>query len=440
MRCVVYFWEMLDLVCLRYVHILNLWQISRFKGFYSCDFVSHFSSMARLDAAFEEVSMMGKDMSKRNQKTRLVADPMISVGQLQNTFEQFMRYRKSTDFWELVAPPASLAIANWQTPPNPQWIAKTMNLLYDILEFAPNTKLQASKVYKALHTLFINKSMHIDHKLKVADAIDRMSLSLRIVLSMLKTIKTNETIKGRVMRNLSNQEQVKLNMVLKKVVLPKEFYDEVHEQDEDDSQEQLDLQPMQALVVAQPEPKKIATPQAAPSPSPPCSTSQKNSCLFSLAPLPGIFQRILKGKVSASQEPAQQSGMAGNDADLLESAMTVVPQVAQKSAEKTKKKPAGQKGKKVKPGLKSAKSVKTKTDKKEAKAQPAKATQVAEYKVDAYPTDRDSYRNLYVSRHHNKAKTLAIKGGLSHDEAKSRGRQAGAQASQMWDEYHSRCQ
>ena len=69
--------------------------------------------------------------------------------------------------------------------------------------------------------------MHIDHKLKVADAIDRMSLSLRIVLSMLKTIKTNKTIKGRVVRNLSNQEQVKLNMVLKKVVLPKEFFDEV---------------------------------------------------------------------------------------------------------------------------------------------------------------------------------------------------------------------
>ena len=391
-------------------------------------------------------SSIGKDMSKRNQKIRLVADPMISVGQLQNTFEQFMRYRKSSDFWELIAPPASLAIANWQTPPSPQWIAKTMNLLYDILEFAPNTKLQASKVFKALHTLFMNKSMHIDRKLKVADAIDRMSLSLRIVLSMLKTIKTNETIRGRVMRNLSNQEQVKLNMVLKKVVLPKEFFDDVQQQDEEDSQEQLDLQPTQALVAVQAEPQKNATPQTVPSPSPPCSTSQKNSSLFSLAPLPGIFQRILKGKGSATQEPAQQSGMAGNDADLLESAMTVVPQVAQKSAEKIKKKPAGQKGKKVNPGQKGAskqkpaKSVKTKTGKKEACAQPAKATEVAEYKVDANPTDRDSYRNLYVSRHHNKAKTLALKSGLSLEEAKIRGRQAGAEASEMWDEYHSRGQ
>ena len=111
--------------------------------------------------------------------------------------------------------------------------------------------------------------MHIDHKLKVADAIDRMSLSLRIVLSMLKTIKTNKTIKGRVVRNLSNQEQVKLNMVLKKVVLPKEFFDEVHEQDEDDRQEHLDLQPMQALFVAQP-----AAPQTAPSFRPLARTAQ----------------------------------------------------------------------------------------------------------------------------------------------------------------------
>ena len=285
--------------------------------------------------------------------------------------------------------------------------------------------------------MFINKSVHIDHKLRVADAIDRMSLSLRIVLSMLKTIKTNETIKGRVVRNLSNQEQVKLNMVLKKVVFPKEFFDEVHEQDEDDSQEQFDLQPMQALFVAQP-----AAPQTPPSPSPP---GQNSSALFSLAPLPGIFDMILKGKGSASQESPQQSGMAGSDADLLESAMNVVPQVAQKSAEKTKKKPAGQKGnKKKKAGLKgaskqnSAKSAKTKTDKKEACAQPADATQVAEYKIDTYPTDRDSYRNLYVSRHHNKAKTLALKCGLSLEQAKAKGRQASAEASQMWNEYHSR--
>ena len=107
-RCTCTTWEVVDMRCGVLLgdawleicwYVWNLCQISRFKGFYFCDIVSHFSIMARLDAAFEEVSMMGKDMGKRNQKVRLVADPMISVGQLQNTFEQFMRYRKSTDFW-----------------------------------------------------------------------------------------------------------------------------------------------------------------------------------------------------------------------------------------------------------------------------------------------------------------------------------------------------
>ena len=89
--------------------------------FYFCDIVAHFSIMARLDAAFEEVSMMGKDMGKRNQKVRLVADPMISVGQRQNTFEQFMRYRTSTDFWELVAPLHGYctSVAFWCQPRRP---------------------------------------------------------------------------------------------------------------------------------------------------------------------------------------------------------------------------------------------------------------------------------------------------------------------------------
>ena len=192
---------------------------------------------------------------------------------------------------------------------------------------------------------------------------------------------------------------------------------------------------MQALFVVQP-----AAPQTAPSLSPP---GQNSSAVFSLAPLPSIFDMILKGKGSASQESPQQSGMAGSDADLLESAMNVAscPEERREDQEETSR---SERQEEKKAGLKgaskqnSAKSVKTKTDKKEVCAQPANATQVAEYKIDTYPTDRDSYRNLYVSKHHNKAKTLALKCGLSLEQAKAKGRQASAEASQMWNEYHSR--
>ena len=110
--------------------------------------------------------------------------------------------------------------------------------------------------------------------------------------------------------------------------------------------------------------------------------------------------------------------MAGSDADPLESVMSVVPLLAKKSADKTKQKPAVQKGKKkVKAGLKgaskqnSAKSFKTKTVKKEACAQPANATQVAEYKVDAYPTDRDNFLQYHIQLH------LFLVGKVSHHPA-----------------------
>ena len=56
------------------------------------------------------------------------------------------------------------------------------------------------------------------------------------------------------------------------------------------------------------------------------------------------------------------------------------------------------------------------------------------YHVQEYPALSDTYRNLYVSRHHNRAKALAKQGGLSAEAAKERGRLAAKEASIMWDE------
>ena len=152
---------------------------------------------------------------------------------------------KTSDLWSLVSPPASLAVASWHTAPNAQWLAKTSNLLYDVLDFAPNTKLQGTKVTKALQASHLNKSLFIDKKLnKPEDAMDRVSLSLRIVLSMLRTIKMSESTKSKVMRSLSNEEAMKLNIVLKKVVLPAECFGANGEEfAKENSVESLDLQP-----------------------------------------------------------------------------------------------------------------------------------------------------------------------------------------------------
>lgn len=54
--------------------------------------------------------------------------------------------------------------------------------------------------------------------------------------------------------------------------------------------------------------------------------------------------------------------------------------------------------------------------------------------MEVYPTEEDTYRNLYTSRHHNKARALALRWGLPLEAPKEKGRIAAAAASKMWDE------
>ena len=401
--------------------------------------------MAKLDAVIAETLEMTKleKAKKASQKYRLIADPYIQVGQIQICLEGYMSYMKTSDLWSLVCPPPSLAVANWHTAPNGQWLAKTSNLLYDVLDFARNTKLQGTKVTKALQAIHRNKTLFIDRKLKPEDAIDRISLSLRIVLSMLRAVKMSEATKSRIMRGLSKEEAAKLNLVLKKVVLPAECFGANGEEfAKEDSVESLDLQPEDlALVVDKPPEKPVAAPSQVSSPA----SSPKFSMTSLLGPMPSIFNRILKSKVPT--QPTQ-------DDELLEEAMAVVPEPAQTNKKKKPPPMKAQKAKKGNMGKKGnkAKQVQQKTQKQPKTEKTSKAKQTKDhgpaasspkpnapaYKVDVYPTKKDTYRNLYTSRHHNKAKSLALKSGLSMDAAKAWGRKAAAEASAMWDEVHAK--
>ena len=329
--------------------------------------------MAKSDAVKAETLEVAKleKTKKARQKCRLIADPYIQVWQIQTCLEGYMSYMKTSDLWSLVNPPACKLACRSQC----SMVGQTSNLLYDVLDFAPNTKLQGTKVTKALQATHLNKSLFIDKKLKPEDAIDRMSLSLRIVLSMLKT-KMSECTKSNVMRKPSNEEAMKLNIVLTKVVLPAEcFGANGHGEEfaEEDSVEPLDLQPRGlALVFDQ-------------------------------------SQKAKKGKME------EKNGNKGKKAKPAK-------QVQQKTQKQTK-------------AEKTSKAKQTKDHGPEASSPKPNAP---EYKVDVYPTEKDTYRNLYTSRHHNKAKALALKRGLSMDVGKAWGRKAAAEESAMWDEVHAK--
>ena len=218
--------------------------------------------MARLEAAFAEtVASRDNERSKKaSQRVRLLANPLIGVGEIQRTLEDYTRHCKSNHLYSLICPPASLAIVTWQTAPHGPWLSKVAPLLFDVLDFCPNTKLQHSKLMKALCTMHENHSLELQPRMSHADAMDQISLCIRMVLSMLRQVKLSDSQKFRVMRSLGCEEHAKLNMVLKKVVLPVGYMEEpVPNQETEEAQEgraqQLDMQPSLAMVPHESQPR-----------------------------------------------------------------------------------------------------------------------------------------------------------------------------------------
>ena len=409
-------------------------------------------SMARLAAAFQvRKDVLELERTKKVTKLRLMADPMVSVDQIQDALEGFMKHKKSSDLWRLISPPPSLSQISWQTPPHADWLSKVCGLMYDLVEVAKNTKLQSTKVHKALMQMHLNKQMHIPQHLgKVEDALDRMDLSLRVVMSMLRQVKIHDTTRYRVMRSLSKEEQLQLEMVLEKVVLPKECYGEGgSEMIKEDSQDQGDLAledaapPCLALV-------PIAKPTEERPPVEPAKTFRRSlqfqqEALQELSPPMPIFQKILHGTKSQRAKP-EATQRNEEDPDLLTMCGNFVPAQAKQPQPKRKNKakhgnkiqPTGHSKKsspkkKISPKKKSIPKKKNSQKTSPQKANSGLSPRLAKYVVDVDPKESDSYRNLYTSRHYNKAKDLALRAGLSAEEAKLRGRLAGAEAAAKWD-------
>ena len=435
--------------------------------------------MARLEAAWAARKEALEDEKGRKLfgKSRLVADPLVSVDQIQDVLEGFMKHKQTTDLWRIISAPPSMAVVSWQTPASPEWLSKVSGLLFDVVAIAKNTKLQSTKVQKALKQLHANQQMSIPRSLgSPENAFDKMDLSLRIVLSMLRQVKVNEQTKSRVLRCLSREEQLKLEMVLDKVILPKECFAEQGLALMDDSQEQeqvLDLQPLCLVPASSPQDERVSLQKGQSKEDMPCakpcaterpklkrSQRMNSSSFVDLSPPPKIFQKILHGKQGpgeqqkAEQGPGVKGGQQQGSDDLLLAAQSFVPAQlgkapkVKKVSPKVKKPPNKNKNAKVQPtGHSKAIPVQT-APKAIAKAKASKKKQTASqqeprpdlpaYVVDVEPKDTDTYRGLYTSRHYHKANQQALKWGLSAEDAKARGRQAGAQAGAKWDAFHGK--
>jgi len=197
--------------------------------------------MATLDSAYEEVSARSRNLSSNVQKQpRLVADPAMSVQQIATVLTQYAVYRGSVDFWSLVAPPPSAPQKyNFKTVPHPLWISKTLGLAFELLDIASNTKFLSVKVQKALRGMIEQKHIAVPVNVKPEDYVDKIDVAIRVIMAMLRKIKVSVEHKTKVTRYMSNAEKTKLELVLNKISLPANYFDE------EEGEGSADLLPLQ---------------------------------------------------------------------------------------------------------------------------------------------------------------------------------------------------
>ena len=432
--------------------------------------------MASLEAAFDErKAQLSAENSRRQQaKFRLVSDPYISVQAIQDVLEGYVKHRKCNDLAMLLAPPPAIQNPSWQSPPSPDWMAKCLGLVFDVLSIAPNTKFAHTKVRRAIVNMWVARTIQLDPKLgKPDDQFDNMDLNLRMVMNQFREVKVKADLKQKALRVLTAEDGIKVQMVLDKIILPKECYK--YDLMEDDSQESPGYnRPEECLAIVPFEEAKAAAPshpldiKNVPEPKPGLKRSFafSDASLAELGPTPAIFGKILArepGNPDVAPKRSEVTGASSTDDALLSAAASFVPtQLAGKAKAKAKgaaktakkgtaKKGTAKKGKKNKKiEAKTTAAAKSKAGKTTAaaKAKPSQPDDAAsagteeieldipKYVVEVHPTKADTYKNLYVSRHYNKAKDLAIKHGASLEQAKARGRVASAEARKLWDDYH----
>lgn len=165
-----------------------------------------------------------EERSRRSDRPRLVADPLMSVADLTRVLVNYMSYHRSADLWSLVAPPPQACLSfSWKTPPQPLWLSKCCGLLYELLDVAPNTKVASSKLLLALRTILKDKSLTVPQGVSAADHLDKIDCGIRTLLAMLRTLSESPATKARCLRMLANRDQMQLQMTLAKVNIPPEY-------------------------------------------------------------------------------------------------------------------------------------------------------------------------------------------------------------------------
>ena len=180
--------------------------------------------MSKLDLEFEALQ------KARQAKTRLVADPLVGPRELAKAIDAFCVSKSCTELWSLIAPPASAPQKyGFKTQPHLGWLLKALPLLYELVDINPSTKVLSKTLVKALGILVEDKNMTVAKEQKLDDIIDKCDVAIRMLLWWLRAIKGSADLQAKLSRHCNAAEKVKLEMVLRKVMLPSNYIEEEEE-------------------------------------------------------------------------------------------------------------------------------------------------------------------------------------------------------------------
>ena len=209
-------------------------------------------------------------------RQRLTADPTVSVADLCGPLETYMDQERENNVFKVLEPPTQ---ASWKSGCPTGWLSGLADLFKAYVIVAPNTVVSAKKHRQAMLRLLETKKWGHSKK-NEDDAADMMDDWIRMGLSHLRVLKQHPDKKEQAFRKCDKAQRQALDHILALI--------------------NVDVGSQLALCNADGDSQQSA--EAAPSPSPPHTTSNQGSQPMNPKSVSMDFNAIFDGVLQASDE------------------------------------------------------------------------------------------------------------------------------------------
>ena len=147
---------------------------------------------------------------------RLLADPCVSVQDLESALRTFTEVKQSKDLYCLLKHPQDVQVS-WKSRPQLEWLVPNCGLISQLVKVAPNAVLHSAKLVSALKALRLEGSVVNKSGKDDASFDDWCDVALRVLLQQFRELKRDEGARLRMKTRCSHKQWVAIEMVLNQI-------------------------------------------------------------------------------------------------------------------------------------------------------------------------------------------------------------------------------